>query len=57
LLPVTIRVTDANGCFVEREYVTSVTVGVPTLPQTFLIMLALTLAMIGYYQMSRRARA
>jgi hypothetical protein len=57
LRPVTIRVTDANGCFVAREYVMSVTVGVPTLPQVFLVFLGLGLALIGYDQMRRRARA
>jgi hypothetical protein len=53
----TIRVTDANGCFAERSFTMVVAAGVPTLPQAFVLMLALGLAAVGYVRLRRRARA
>ena len=47
----TIRATDANGCFAQLAYTMSITTGVPTLPQTFLVLLALGLAAVGYFRL------
>jgi hypothetical protein len=54
--PVTIRGTDANGCFAERPYSMLVVPPVPTLPQVFAILLALGLMAIGYVRLQRRRR-
>jgi hypothetical protein len=54
----TIRGTDANGCFAARLYTVAVATGVPTLPQAFLVLLALGLTGVGYVRLRRRrARA
>jgi hypothetical protein len=53
----TIRGTDANGCFAERTFTVSIVTAVPTLPQIFLVLLALGLAAIGYLRLRQRARA
>ena len=53
----TIRGTDANGCFAELTYVVLVAVAVPTLPQVFLLMLALGLIAAGYLRLRQRARS
>ncbi len=53
----TIRGTDANGCFAELPFTLSVTTAVPTLPQAFVLLLALGLTTIGYFRLRRRARA
>jgi hypothetical protein len=50
----TIRVTDANGCFAERPFSITIVPAVPTLPQVFVILLALGLAAIGYMRLARR---
>jgi hypothetical protein len=52
----TIRATDANGCFVERVYSVAIATAVPTLPQLFVLLLALGLAGAGYLRLRRRAR-
>ena len=52
----TIRATDANGCFAELNYKIAILAGVPTLPQLFIWMLALTLIGLGYLQLRRRQR-
>jgi hypothetical protein len=52
----TIRATDANGCFVERVYAVAIATAVPTLPQVFVLLLALGLAGAGYLRLRRRAR-
>jgi type VI secretion system secreted protein VgrG len=52
----TIRATDANGCFVERAYSVAIATAVPTLPQIFVLLLALGLGSAGYLRLRRRAR-
>ncbi len=52
-----VRPTDANGLDFERAFTMSIVTGVPTLPQTFVILLALGLAGVGYFRLRRRARA
>ena len=53
----TIRGTDANGCFAERSFTILITTGVPILPQTFVILLAVGLTGCGYLRLRTRARA
>ena len=53
----TIRATDANGCFAEITYTIVIITGVPTLPQGFVLFLALGLTAVGYFRLRRRARA
>jgi len=52
----TIRGTDANGCFAERPYFLTILAAVPTLPQAFALLLAVGLASVGYLRLRRRAR-
>ena len=52
-----IRATDANGCFAQLAYTMVVAAAVPTLPQAFVVLLALGLAGLGYFHLRRRARA
>jgi hypothetical protein len=52
---VTIRATDASGCFVERTFAMTITTAVPTLPQIFVALLALSLMALGYARLRRRA--
>lgn len=52
----TIRATDANGCFSERPFTLLTATAVPTLPQAFVLLLALGLTGIGYVRLRRRAR-
>jgi len=54
---VTIRATDASGCFAERDFTIIVIPAVPSLPQTFAILLALGLAAIGYMRVRNTRRA
>lgn len=58
LLPdsLTIRGTDSSGlgCFAEVVYTMGVVVGVPTLPQIFVLVLALTLIWLGYRRLQQR---
>lgn len=51
----TVRGTDANACFAEVLYSMPVTVAVPTLPQFFVVLLAVGLAAVGYLRLRRRA--
>ena len=51
---VTIRGTDANGCFAERTYAFTILTSVPTLPQVFVLLLALGLGTAGYLRLRRR---
>ncbi|MEO8076746.1 MAG: Ig domain-containing protein, partial [Acidobacteriota bacterium] len=53
----TVRGTDANGCFAEATYTMAIVAAVPTLPQTFVMLLALGLMGIGYMQLRRRGRS
>ncbi len=53
----TIRATAADGCFIEQAYSIVVATAVPTLPEVFLMLLAVGLAAIGYVQLRRRVRA
>lgn len=53
---VTIQATDANGCPGEISYTIVVSTPTPTLPQAFLVLLALGLAGVGYFRLRRRAR-
>jgi hypothetical protein len=52
-----IRITDATGCFVERSYTMLILNAVPTLPQLFLALLALSLPAAGYVRLRRRKPA
>jgi Ice-binding-like/Putative Ig domain len=52
----TIRATDANGCFAEAPYTLIVIGAVPTLPQVFVLLLALGLAALGYVRLRRRGQ-
>ena len=52
--PLTIRGTDANGCFAEITYTITVVAAVPTLSQWAMIVLTLLLALAGYAAMRRR---
>jgi hypothetical protein len=56
---VTIQATDGNGCPGLVTYVIAITstVTVPTLPQLFMLVLAMGLAGIGYLRLRRRAGA
>jgi hypothetical protein len=54
---VTIRATDANGCFAEVIYTITIVGVVPTLPQVFVLLLAVGLAGLGYYRLRGGARA
>ena len=54
---ITIRATDANGCLAERPYTILIVPPVPTLPQIFVVLLALGLMTIGYVRLKQRARA
>ena len=47
----TIRGTDANGCFAEIAYTIAVATAVPTLPQMFVLLLALGLMAAGYLRL------
>lgn len=49
----TLRGTDANGCFAEMASTVLITTAVPTLPQTFVVLLALTLLAAGYMRLRR----
>jgi uncharacterized repeat protein (TIGR01451 family) len=53
----TIRVTDAGGFFAELPFTMAIAAGVPTLPQAFVLLLALGLMAVGYVRLRRRARA
>jgi hypothetical protein len=50
----TIRATDANGCFAELPYALVISTAVPTLPQMFVVLLALGLLAAGYLGLRRR---
>ena len=54
---VVIQATDASGCPGVTTYTINISAVVPTLPQAFLLLLALVLTMAGYFQLRRRARA
>lgn len=49
----TVHVTDALGCFTERAYTLTITTGVPTMPEIFLMLLALVLGTLGYLHVRR----
>jgi hypothetical protein len=51
----TIRGTDADACFAELNYTTTVLAPVPTLPQIVLMILAAGLVVAGYLRLRRRA--
>jgi hypothetical protein len=53
----TVRATDANGCFAEASYPLIVIAAVPTLPQVFIILLAVGLGVVGYFRLRRLRRA
>jgi hypothetical protein len=54
---ITVRATDANGCFVERPFTIAITTAVPTLPQAVALLLGLGLTAAGYMRLRRRARS
>lgn len=53
----TVRATDTAGCFGEMSYTVVIAEAVPTLPQAFVVLLALGLTGIGYFRLRRRARS
>jgi len=50
----TIRVTDAANCPADRTYTMTITTSVPTMPEYFLMLLALMLATVGYFHLRQR---
>jgi hypothetical protein len=50
----TVRGTDANSCFAEIPYSLIVAAPVPTLPEVFMILLALGLAGVAFYRLRGR---
>ncbi len=52
---VTIRGTDASGCFAEIVYAIAVATAVPTLPQAFVLLLALGLVAAAYVRLRQRS--
>ncbi|HUE88533.1 MAG TPA: ice-binding family protein [Vicinamibacterales bacterium] len=55
--PVTIQATDENGCPDVIAYTIVIAAAVPTLPQVFVVLLAVGLTAVGYSRLRRRARA
>ncbi len=53
----TVRATDANGCFADRPYTITVAPAVPTLPEVFLLLLAILLGGIGYMRLRGAPKA
>lgn len=49
----TIRATDALGCLVDVPYTVIITTAVPTMPEMFLILLALVLTSVGYMHLRK----
>lgn len=49
----TIRATDVNACPVDRAYAVVITTAVPTMPEMFLILLALVLTSVGYLHLRK----
>jgi len=49
----TVRATDSLGCLVERSYFVVITTAVPTMPEMFLMLLAVLLATIGYMHLRK----
>jgi hypothetical protein len=49
----TIRASDANNCGVDRAYTVIITTSVPTMPEMFLILLALVLTSVGYLHLRK----
>lgn len=52
-----IRATDAVGCFVVQPYTMRFGVEVPTMPQVFVVLLALGLMAVGYVRLRRPPHA
>lgn len=50
----TIRATDVNACVAETVFAIAVATAVPTLPQVFVVLLALALVAAGYARLRRR---
>lgn len=50
----TVRATDAVGCFVESDYSLTVLPAVPTMPGTFMLVLAGGLIGLGWWRLARR---
>jgi len=50
----TIRATDANNCGVDVPYTVVITTAVPTMPEMFLILLALVLTSVGYMHLRKQ---
>ncbi len=53
----TVRATDANGCFADRPYTITVAPAVPTVPEVFLLLLAILLGGIGYMRLRGAPKA
>ena len=54
--PVTIQATDGSGCPGVIAYTIVIAAAVPTLPQAFVVLLALGLPVVGYMRLRRRTR-
>jgi hypothetical protein len=52
---VIVRVVDSAGCPGTRPYAVTITTAVPTLPQVFVMLLAVGLIALGYLRLRRRA--
>lgn len=50
----TIRATDVNNCGVDVPYTVVITTSVPTMPEMFLILLALVLTSVGYMHLRKQ---
>jgi hypothetical protein len=55
--PVTIQATDGSGCPGIIAHTIVIATAVPTLPQIFVVLLALGLTGVGYVRLRRRARS
>jgi len=50
----TIQATDSLGCLATQAYVVAITTSVPTMPEYFLMLLALMLVTVGYFHLRQR---
>jgi hypothetical protein len=51
----TLRAIDSAACFGSRAYTMTITTAVPTMPQVFVVLLAVGLIALGYLRLRRRA--
>ena len=50
-----VRAVDSAGCLGTRPYTVTITTAVPTMPQVFVVLLAVGLIALGYLRLRRRA--